>query len=67
MIILHAGGENGWIDGADLVLQSKKATGDYLDEMSTESALKRELFQLVRASNPKPKLVVDVMAKAAEA
>ena len=30
-----------------------------------EYALKRELFQLVRASNPKPKFVVDVMAKAA--
>ena len=30
-----------------------------------ESALKRELFQLVRASNPKPKFAVDEMAKAA--
>ena len=29
-----------------------------------ESALKRKLFQLVRASNPKPKFVVDEMAKA---
>ena len=34
MIILHAGGENGWIDGAALVFQSKKATGDYHDEMA---------------------------------
>ena len=24
LIILHAGSENGWIDGADLVFQSKK-------------------------------------------
>ena len=31
--ILHAGGENGWVDGAALVFQSKKATGDYHDEM----------------------------------
>ena len=31
LIILHAGSENGWIDGADLVFQSKKATGDYHD------------------------------------
>ena len=30
-----------------------------------ESALKRELFQFVRASNPKPKFVFDEMAKAA--
>ena len=29
-----------------------------------ESALKRELFQLIHASNPKPKFVVDEMAKA---
>ena len=29
-----------------------------------ESALKRELFQLIRGSNPKPKFVVDEMAKA---
>ena len=116
------GGENGWINGAALVFQSKKATGDYHDEMSAvhfeewfhdslipnlqsnslivmdnapyhcrmleavptmssrkqqvhdwltakgidypESALKRELFQLICASNPKPKFVVDEMAKA---
>ena len=34
MIILHAGGENGWIEGTDLVFQSKKTTGDYHDEMN---------------------------------
>ena len=33
LIILHAGGENGWVNSADLVFQSKKATGDYHDEM----------------------------------
>ena len=27
LITLHAGGGNGWIDGAALVFQSKKATG----------------------------------------
>ena len=26
--------ENGWINGADLVFQSKKTTGDYYDEMN---------------------------------
>ena len=123
LIILHAGGSNGWIDGAALVFQSKKATGDYHDEMTAdhfeewfhdsllpniqsnslividnapyhsrrlepvptmnsrkqlmqdwltakgieypECALKRELFQLIRASNAKPKFVIDEMAKAA--
>ena len=33
LIILHAGGEDGWFEGADLVFQSKKATGDYHDEI----------------------------------
>lgn len=38
LIILHAGSESGWIDGAALVFQSKKlkATGDYHDEMTSE-------------------------------
>ena len=36
LIILHAGSENGWIVGAALVFQSKKATGDYHDEMTSE-------------------------------
>ena len=33
LIILHAGGGNGWVNSADLVFQSKKATDDYHDEM----------------------------------
>ena len=36
LIILHAGSENEWINGADLVFQTKKATGDYHDEMTSE-------------------------------
>ena len=36
LIILHAGGESGWVDGAALVFQSKKATGDYHDEMTVQ-------------------------------
>ena len=43
LIILHAGSENGWIDGADLVFQSKKTTGDYHEDLycvlSTESQI----------------------------
>ena len=34
LIILHAGGENGWVNSAE-VFQSKKATADYHDEMTT--------------------------------
>ena len=123
--ILHAGSENGWINGADLVFQSKKATGDYHDEMTSEhfeewfhdsfslmpnipanslivmdnapyhsrrlepvptmssrkqimqdwltargiefpeTALKRELYTLIKMSNFTPKHAVDEMTKAA--
>ena len=120
---MHARSENGWIDGADLVFQSKKATGDYHDEMNSnnfeewfhdkllsnikdnylivmdnasyhsrhikkvptsntkksemqdwltnhgikypEHALKQELLSLIKLSNPKPKYVIDEMAKIA--
>ena len=36
LILLHAGGENGWVGGAALVFQSKKASGDYHDEMMAQ-------------------------------
>ena len=36
LIVLHAGSGSGWVHGADLVFQSKKATGDYHDELTSE-------------------------------
>ena len=36
LIILHAGSENRWVSDVALVFQSKKATGDYHDEMTSE-------------------------------
>ena len=33
LTILHAGGENGWVNSANFVFQSKKATGYFHDEM----------------------------------
>ena len=36
LIILHAGSEDVWIKGADLVFQSKKSTVDYHDEMTSQ-------------------------------
>ena len=32
LIVLHAGGENGWVDGVDLVFKSKTNSADYHDE-----------------------------------
>ena len=37
LIILHAGGEKGWIDGVELVFTSKKSTGDYYVKMNSEN------------------------------
>ena len=36
IIILYSGSENGWVSDATLVFQSKKATGDYRDEVMSE-------------------------------
>ena len=36
LIILHAGSENGWINRADFVFKSKKASSEYHDEMTSE-------------------------------
>ena len=47
LIILHAGGENGWVDGADLVFGSKMNTGDYHDEMNSEHFLEWMREQLL--------------------
>ena len=33
---VRTGGENGWVDGATLVFQSKKATGNYHNEMTAQ-------------------------------
>ena len=36
LIILGAGGENGWIPNTTLIFRSKKNTGDYHDEMTAD-------------------------------
>ena len=36
LIILHAGSENGWLPHAELVLEAKKTSGEYHDEMNSE-------------------------------
>ena len=42
LIILHAGSCKGWINGAEMVFQSKKS-GYYHDEMTSENFLKSGL------------------------
>ena len=59
LIILHAGGENGWIEGADLVFQSKKSTGDYHDEMNSERYEEWFHDQLLPNVQPNSLIVID--------
>ena len=37
LIILHAGSEQGFIEGADLIFKSKTRSGDYHDKMNSEN------------------------------
>ena len=55
----HAGGEDGWIEGADLVFQSKKATGDYHDEMNSERFEEWFRDQLMPNIQPNTLIVID--------
>ena len=36
LIVVHAGGVDGWVDGANLVFKSKTNNADCHDEMNTE-------------------------------
>ena len=36
LIVVHAGGVEGWLEGADLVLRSKTSSTDYHDKMNSE-------------------------------
>ena len=36
LILVQAGGVEGWVDGANLVFKSKTNSADYHDEMNTE-------------------------------
>ena len=36
LIVVHAGGVEGWVEGADLVFRSKTNSTDYHDEMNSE-------------------------------
>lgn len=47
LIILHAGGVEGWVDGADLVFRSKTNSTDYHDEMNSEHFMEWMTEQLL--------------------
>ena len=43
LIVLHASGVEGWVDGADLVFRSKMKSADYHDEMNKNDEIKEWL------------------------
>ena len=47
LIILHAGGADGWVEGAGLVFRSKTNSGDYHDEMNNEHFMEWMTEQLL--------------------
>ena len=55
---MHAGGSSGWINAPPLVFTSKK-TGDYHEEMNSETFEKWLLETLLPALKPGCKIVMD--------
>ena len=51
LIILHAGGEDGWIEGADLVFQSKKSTDDAMNAERFEEWFRDQLIHNLKPSS----------------
>ena len=47
LIILHAGGVDGWVEGADLVFRSKTNSTDYHDEMNSKDYMEWMTQQLL--------------------
>ena len=47
LIILHAGGVDGWVEGADLVSRSKTNSTDYHDEMNSKHYMEWMTQQLL--------------------
>ena len=59
LIILHAGSGSGWVHGAGLVFQSKKATGDYHNELTSEHFEECFNDSLMPNIPPKSLIVID--------
>jgi transposase len=59
LILVHAITENGWVDGAELVFEAKKRTGDYHGQMNWENFSKWFLFQLIPNIEPGSMIILD--------
>lgn len=59
LIIVHAGGSNGFVPGALLIYKSSQSTGDYHNEMNTENYEKLLKNQLIPNLPPRSVFVID--------
>ena len=59
LIVLYAGSGSGWVHGADLVFQSKKVTGDYHNELTSEHFEEWFHDSLMPNIPPKSLIVID--------
>ena len=59
LIVLHAGGVEGWVEGADLVFKSKTNSADYHDEMNNQHFMEWLTQQLLPNIPPNSVIVLD--------
>lgn len=59
LILVHAITGSGWVDGAELVFEAKKRTGDYHGQMNWENFSKWFLFQLIPNIEPGSIIILD--------
>lgn len=59
LILVHAITENGWVDGAELVFEAKRRTGDYHGQMNWENFSKWFLHQLIPNIEPGSIIILD--------
>jgi transposase len=59
LIVVHAITKDGWIDGAQLIFEAKKRTGDYHGQMNWENFSKWFLLQLLPNIEPESIVILD--------
>ena len=59
LIVVHAGGAEGWVQGADLVFRSKTNSADYHDEMNAEHFMDWFTHQLLPNIPPNSVIILD--------
>ena len=59
LIVVHAGGVEGWVEGADLVFLSKTNSADFYDEMNNQHFMEWLTQQLLPNVPPNSVIVLD--------